>query len=354
MTVAFPLGPHLLRIVLGQVEAELVSQALGFLRLLPLAFIPWLLQSAITAVLSGAGDTRTPLALNAVLWSVVLGWDYLVLLGPLAHLPLGSTGIALSRIWGRLVAILLGLGLLFSGRLVLTAPRRLLAFLPNPALLRRILRISLPACGMHALWTLSELAFYSILVRAAASSAQKSINLAAYSIAGTSAELLFGLLWSFSIVSTTLVGQSLGAGQPQEASRRARTIGAYSLVLGALASLTLLLLARPVVSLLNHTGQHAVTTVASSFLLILALIGIIEGLISALYGALIGAGDTPFLLLTTILGDVVVRLGLSALFVFVFGLGARGALWGLGFTSLLWLGLLAFRFASGRWKTITV
>ena len=107
MLVGFALGPHLVHLVVGEMEAELASEAMRFISILPLAFIPWLLQGAFTAVLSGAGDTLTPLALDVVMWAVVLGWDYLVLAGPLAHLSLGTAGIAMGRVWSRLATILL-------------------------------------------------------------------------------------------------------------------------------------------------------------------------------------------------------------------------------------------------------
>lgn len=96
------------------------------------------------------------------------------------------------------------------------------------------------------------------------------------------------------------------------------------------------------------------TKVAASFLIVWALIGTVEGLIAALEGGLMGAGDTRCLLLFELLDDLVVHLGLSALFVFVLGWGVKGAFWGLGLTSLVWLGLVGARFASGQWKRIRV
>ena len=237
---------------------------------------------------------------------------------------------------------------------MLKIPRRPAAYLPNLGLLRRILRVSLPACGGHAVWTLSDMAFYSILARAAASPAEKSLNLAAYSIGTTVGGLILGLLWGFGTASSTLVGQSQGARRPEEAARRGWTTGAYGLIVGVVLSLALLALARPAAAFFNRTGQPKVTGVVASFLVVQALVGTVAGLCAALEGGLTGAGDTRRILLFIIVDDVVVRVGLSALFVFVLGWGVKGAFWALGATWLVWLVLVGSRFASGQWKTIRV
>jgi len=355
MLVGFGLGPNLARLVVGEMEPQLAAETMWFLRLLPLAFIPWFWQAAFAAVLSGAGDTRRPLALDVVMWTLVLGWDWLVLAGPLAPLSLGAGGVALGRLWSRLATVLLGLGLLLSGRLVLKAPRRLAAYRPNPRLLRRILRVSLPTCGTFAIWALSDTAFYSILARAALDPAEKSVNLAAYSIGGTvGGFLIFGLIGGFGTASSVLVGQSQGAGRPEEAARRGWTTGAYGLLVGAILGLSLLAAATPLAALFNRTGDRAVTNLAALLLVVQALVGTITGLIMALEGGLMGAGDTGALFLLGLVNWMVVRLGLSALLVFGLGWGIKGAFWALGLTHLIYLGMVGARFASGKWKAIRV
>jgi len=158
--------------------------------------------------------------------------------------------------------------------------------------------------------------------------------------------------FGFSAAASTLVGQQLGAGHPDGAARSAWEANRLAMILMSAAGILIFVFARPIVTL--FIDDAAVIDDAVSFMHVLALAQPLMAADSTLGGALRGAGDTRFPLVTVIAGFYGARLGLAWLSASVLDLSLAwvwGALLG---DYLLRAGLKAWRLHGGRWKQIRV
>jgi MATE family multidrug resistance protein len=220
----------------------------------------------------------------------------------------------------------------------------------------RMLRYGLPA----GLPQLIEALGFSLLVAQVASSG--ALGAAATALAFNINAVAFVPLVGLSMAVATLVGQSLGAGRPQRASRATWT--AVQLGVGFAACCAGLYLAVPDQFLRLHELYAApeefapVRDLTVQLLRMVALYCLFDALQIVLVGALRGAGDTRFILLaasslTTLAiagGSLGQRLG---------GWRQSGwALWGWWWVMTLWIMLLAAvylaRFLQGRWRSMRV
>jgi putative MATE family efflux protein len=195
----------------------------------------------MNAVSRGAGD-----ASNAM-WTLLLANGINILLDPclifgLGPFPrLGVVGAAVATNCGRGIGVLFQLWRLARGTTHLTVLRRHLRLVP--AQMATLLRLS----GAGILQALIATASWGALVKVLAKFGDTA--LAGYGIGLR--VVIFGLLpsWGMSNAAATLVGQSLGAKQPQRAERAVWLAGFYNTIfLGAVGLIFVLgapLIVRP-------------------------------------------------------------------------------------------------------------
>jgi putative MATE family efflux protein len=158
--------------------------------------------------------------------------------------------------------------------------------------------------------------------------------------------------FGFALAATTLVGQSLGARDPDGAQQRGYT--AYRLGAGLMAIVGLILVLFPAQIVGFFTNEPEVVALGTLPLQMVGLIQPILGAAMIFAGALRGAGDTRWPMVVTGGSIWLVRLPLAYLFGLLLGWGLLG-IWGALVIDLALRGLLNFlRFRSGKWKTIKV
>jgi putative MATE family efflux protein len=319
--------------------------AVPYLRLL-LAAIPLSsLAMCLGASLRGAGDTRTPMLVNAVGTALNVLAAYLLVGGKMGAPALGLAGagwsFVLSGLWGA------------GAFLVLTATGRCglhisswSRYRPDFALLGRILNVGIPSAAEQLAMSFGILMFVRLVTSLGMT------TYAAHQIAVNLTNLTFPIAMGFAISATALVGQSLGAHKPRLAERYAHTARGLAVAAVTAVSLVFAFCARSLVRM--YTADAGVTALASSALRVAAVSQPGLALYSVLAGALRGAGDTRWPLYLTLVGIWGVRLSLGYLGAIALPLGLYGV-WGAiacdQWTRAL---LVTARFRSRRWQTIRV
>jgi putative MATE family efflux protein len=318
-----------------------------------------IVESACVACLAGAGDTRTGLkvlGLVAVL-NIPLAWGLCFGVGSWAGL--GFVGISLGTGLSHLVGCLTLLVILARGKSGLKLS--LANLVPDLSLIRRLLRVSVPA-GIDSLSVAAcQLWFLSLVNRLG------DIASAAHGIALQWEALGYLAGGAFGTAAMALVGQSLGARQPDRAARVGWTAfrigGALMMGMGV----CFVVFAVPMFRLFCHeSGTQPVIDIGVPVLRLIAVaMPALAGQI-ILTAALRGAGDTRLPVLISWFGFLGVRIPLAYLLTHpVIDLGRFGivAAWNLGLFGAwvamcvdIWVRgiLVVARFASGRWKTIEV
>jgi len=315
------------------------------------------------ACMRGAGDTRTPLRVMAIvnLCNVVV--SAVLTLGIPGVLPrLGVVGIATGTACARIVGGLLvvatlsrirtwfGPTILFGRTApLLTLHRRQMRL--QRATLHRLLRIGAPAgADGIALWV-GQLLFVRIINGLAGGDLQTDIY-AAHIIGIRIESLSYLPAFAWGIAAATMVGQSLGARDPSRASRSGHLAAAQGAALTAMLGALYFLFAPQLYGLFTDTPR--VIAIGVPAFRMLAFFQIPCALMIIYPGALRGAGDTRYPLLFTLLGMMAFRLPLAWFFGHAMGWGLCGAWIGMCADMTLRATLGAWRFAHGGWKRTRV
>jgi len=285
----------------------------------------------------------TNVVLNAVL---VFG------LGPVE--PMGVAGAAWGTAVANTLAAVVFFGLLVSDRYVVQFP------LSGPqidlSLCREIVRVALPLSGMRLLQTFGRFPFLFVL------GVLGTPVVAAYAIARRVMLLALMPAWGYATASSTLVGQSMGAGDEAAASDYGWQTMRIALATQLLFGAVLVLAARPIATAFGTQYPD----LAVQFIRVFGVIVAGFSVSRTMRGSLRGAGDTRWPLYGTFVGSYLVRLPIAALAlpagyaVSAFGVSIAPGL-GLGLPAIF-LALIAdfyvkagvntARFWTGKWKAV--
>ena len=325
-------------------EPDVIEQGTRYLKTIAPAFLFYSVLLIGNAVLRGAGDTRTPLlvmlAVNVV--NIVVAWS---LTQGVAGLPkLGVVGSGLGAASGQTIGGLVVLILLVRGRSGLRVGWRV------PRLdwrrVRRILNIGLPAGAEQILLQLALTSLTVVIARFGTEA------YAAHQVAWRIAQLSFLPGWGFSVAATTLVGQELGAKQPQRANESGYVAFRAALMVMTMMAVIIFVFDRALIRIFIDDPL-----VMAQGIPILQIAAIIQPAMAASFvfsGGLRGAGDTRATLAITIFSVWGLRVIITYLLGQWFGLALLGAWIAIAF-DFSFRGLMFWwRFRSGQWQRIRV
>jgi len=298
------------------------------------------------AVLRGAGDTRTPMAVMGLvnLINVSVSWSLVRGLGPFPALGVLGAGIGSAAgvgAGGLIVALILLRGRSAAGFRVTPSALRF-----HRSRTRRILRIGVPAGGEQMVMRLAQLVMAFIVTQ---------LGTTAYAGHQLGIQLLSAAFmpgFAFSVATTTLVGQELGRGAPRRAEACVYSACWMAVALMCSAGLGGFLLGRPLLQ--AFTSDAAVTAQGLYAVQGCALIELPLAWYFVLAGALRGAGDTRFVLLTQAVCIWLIRLPLAHRLALTFGLGLGGVWAAMILDMAARAAMLALRFRKGAWKWLRV
>ena len=322
-------------------QPEVVAQGSGFLRAFALGGIGMVTTFVAGGVMRGSGDARTPMLVTLISLAISLAIGYPLIFGKFGLPALGAVGAGMAGALVRTIGCLILVALLFrAGRPV--SLRGWGDWRPSLAPFRRLVNIGLPSM-FESLFRAGGMLLFSVIVfrlGTATAAAQQIVQQIA----------LFSMMpgFGFSMAATALVGQSLGASNPLRAERVA-WFSARSCIfwMGAMG-LAFFFLGPQIMGL--FTADAAIIAHGAAALKIVALAQPGQAFGMVLAGALRGAGDTRYPMMTT--GGVMwlVRLPVAWFCGIVLGFGLVGVYSGWLVDSLVLSGLNWLRYRTGAWK----
>jgi putative MATE family efflux protein len=325
-------------------EPEALAKGVTFLRIAAAVFPLSAMMFVGNACLRGAGDTRTPLIVMAIVNALNIGVSWATIHGTFGLPALGVTGSALGTAAGRGIGGLLVILILIKGRSGLKLDLGALRI--DREVLRRLLRVGVPTGVERLAWRFGMMTF----MRSVASLG--TVAVAAHTVANRAESLSYMPGFGFAVASTTLVGQSLGAGRPREAERSGYMTFRFAATLMGTAGLCFVLFPQVFTGL--FTNDPAVIRTAAGPL---RLIGFVQPILAAAFvfpGSLRGAGDTRFPMIVTSASIWVIRVPLALLLGSALGMGLTGAWIGMTLDLVVRGIIYFFRFRRGRWKSAKV
>ncbi len=328
---------------LFQVKGEMAEMGARYLQVVMLSepFQGIFLMCA--SALRGAGDTRTPLWIGGIIDVLAIFLNYVLIFGKLGFPVLGVDGSAVAT----LLAIAFG-GILFFYALSIEGMVlnfRWKGLWPDFGLGRRILSVGNPAAIEQLLIQFGFVAYVGFIARYGPK------EIAAYFIGVRILALSFLPGFGFSAASATLVGQGLGARDPNFSRRAGWESTGMAIVMMTVMGLVFIVFAHQIAALFIDDKQ--VITYTVQFMYALAAAQPLMAIDWTITGALRGAGDSQFPLYGSLAGFYGMRLFLTILIWYHGG----NIIW-------IWWSLLAdyvvrstvkvWRFQTGKWETIEV
>lgn len=326
-------------------DPDIVRLGTSYLRIVAVAEPLTFIMMNCNAILQGAGNMKTPLYIMAFanLFNVV--FDYLLIFGIGFFPAWGVAGAAIATSASKNLAAIIGLIYLFSKfspiRLRLTESFRL-----QKERIREILDIGM-ASAAEQLMRSSGTFVFSMLVAGLG-----PIAIAANQIIMKGMSMSFMPGFGFGLAATTLVGQNLGAQQPERAERSGYEASKMAAVFMSCVGVLFFVASHQIAGL--FTIDPAVQLAAGQNLKIMAISQPFMAYVMVLAGALRGAGDTKWVMLVTLVGTWGSRVVMGWFLGIYLGLGLRGVWIAMVLDNFIRAIMLVARFRSGQWKTINV
>jgi len=294
--------------------------------------------NAISAILRGLGDSKTPLyflmistLLNAVLaflFVMVFHW--------------GIAGSAYSTIIAQGLSFICGIAYLNKTHKVFKLNFKKLEF--DKEIFIKSMQIGLPS-GVQQMLVAGGMMALNKIVNSFGTDA-----LAAYTAAGRLDSFAVIPAMSLSVGISSFVGQNLGAKKPERVRK-----GYYAaLLMGAAVSIAttiaVLCFGRPMISVFNSDAN--VVNIGTSYLMIVGSFYILFSTMYITTGVLRGAGDTFVPMFFTLFSLWVVRVPLATMLSKQYG--TNGIWWSLPIAWAVGLILAQIYYSMGRWKTKVV
>src|SRR5205809_5964914 len=293
-----------------------------------------------TAIFRGAGDAAIAMRLLWVSNIINLVLDPCLIFGWGPFPKLGVTGAALATFTGRSIGVLYQFYRLMRGTERIRILRSQLHI--NFSVLLRLLRVSLTGILQFAIAHTSWIGLVRIV------SVFGSAALAGYTIAIRI--LIFVLMpsWGLSNAAATLVGQNLGAKQPERAETSVWRTGLYNMIFLGGVGVFFILFAEPIVRLFTH--DPAVVPLAATCLRILSYGNIAYAYGMVMLQAFNGAGDTITPTIVHFFGFWLLEIPLAYFLAITVHMRSSGVFWSIVVAEAAIAAAGVVLFKRGRWK----
>jgi len=321
-------------------EADVMAEGMAYMRVI---FAGWIAMDVLVMalyIMQSSGDTMRPLFIEALLRVIHVTLCPFLVLGLWVFPHMGVSGAALSNILSQVLGTIIVLWLLLGGKTRLHLARK--DFRLDLDIIWRILKIGVPALVMQLQRSFGNFILTWLIAPFG------TLAVAAHSLA-TRVEMFVMLPgMGFGMGAGVLVGQNLGAGQPERAEKSAwMALGILEAVM-LVCSGAILLWAESIIGI--FTTDPELVEIGATFIRIAAAAFAIIGFISVLQSCIASAGDTVPNMIISIIMIWVITLPLAFILPKVSDLGVLGVRWAI--VGGMAAGTIAYvtYFRMGRWK----
>ncbi len=323
---------------------ELIRTGNGYTRILLTGSSTLFFLFLLNAIFRGAGNAaiamRTLWLANGV--NIVL--DPLLIFGIGPFPEMGVTGAAVATTIGRGIGVCYQLYHLFNGKGLIHLQRRHFVWVGD--IIKRLVTVGSTGVLQFAIATLSWLFIIKIIALFG------DAAVAGYSIGIRI--IIFTILpaWGMASAASTLVGQNLGAMQPERAEKSVWRSAFFNMIFLTTISIMFLILAPVIIPLFSKEPEviyHG----------ILCLRIICLGYIFYAYGMVIGqafngAGDTVTPTWINFVAFWVLQIPICYTLAKILNWGPVGVYWGIAISESLLAVIAVFIFRRGKWKTVKI
>ncbi len=298
----------------------------------------------INAIFRGAGDAAIAMRVLWIANGINIVLDPLLIFGWGPIPALGIEGAAIATTTGRGVGVMIQLWTLFKGGKHIQVKRSQVYW--DGKVMLNIVKTSLGGVGQMIVAMTSWIFLMRILA-----------DVGSEAVAGSTIALrimMFTMMpaWGLSNAAATLVGQNLGAGNPERAESSVWKIGVYNMIFLALVSVVYFSLNESLMR--PFTEDPRVISIGAEWLRILSYAYIVYGWWMVSVQAFNGAGDTKTPTKINLVFFWLIQIPLCYFLAIYLDWEHSGVFWGV-FVSETSVGLFTlWLFSRGGWKTAKV
>lgn len=310
MAVTLILSKHI--VVWLNIDEAAREQALAYLRItslgLPLVFG----YNAVSSVLRGLGDSKSPLLFIAIATVVNFAGDYFFIL----VLRMEADGTAWATIIGQGISLLFSLILLFIKRKQFGFDFKPKSFLIQKDKLAVISKVGFPTALRSCCISITQLILMSYV------NPFGLVPAAAYNIGDKIVHLTNVFDTTTKNAAGSMIAQNIGANKHDRAKKIVNWGFFITLSTSAILIVLGLLIPNQIFSI--FTNDPEVIALAPTFMKIACVIFLLSGIMSPLDAVVTGTGNAKLSLIAGILDGVILRIGFSLLFVGALNMGVPG------------------------------
>ena len=298
----------------------------------------------LNGIFRGAGDASMAMRslwianiINIVLDPILIfGW------GPFPEL--GVIGAAVATTIGRGTAVLFQLYILFRGTRIIQLSKA--HFAPKMELLKKIIDVAITGAGQHIIASASWI-FLMMIIADYGTDTVNGYGLAIRII-------IFTILpaWGISNAAATLMGQNLGAKQPERAATSVWLASLYNGLFLLIVSIIYFIWAEPLIRLFNEDA--AVVAVGVECLRIFSIGYLSYGVAMVINQAFSGAGDTRTPTIINFVTFWVIQIPLAYFLAKYMEWGPTGVYWAVIISETIMAGICIVWFRKGHWKLVEI
>ena len=321
-------------------EADVVAEGAAYMRIMFVGSVAMSVRMVAEGIMQSSGDTVTPMKIAIVFRFFHVALCPFLVFGWWIFPRLGVSGAALTNIISQCLGVILGLWALSSGRTRLRLNWSNYRLDPN--IIWRIVRIGIPASIMGMQRNLGQIVLMWFLVPFG------TLAVAAHTLCQRIDMILVMIGIGLGNGAGVLVGQNLGAHQPERAAKSGWLAGGVVESFMVIGVVVILLWAESIVRVFNT--EPALVELASAFLRIAVVGYLMLGFSVTLSHCISGAGDTLPPMLATLLTVWLVQMPLAFSLPRITDLGIYGVRWAIVAGMLVGAVTYTTYFRLGRWK----
>lgn len=324
-------------------QPEILESATGYFRLIIFGTFFSNIGLTINAAQRGVGNTRISMTTNLAANGVNVVFNFFLINGIWFFPKLGVYGAGIATVLGNITAMLMALRSVWKREHYLDLSARHPWHFDKPTL-AAIFNVSSSALVEQVFMRVGFFTYVKIVASLG------TIPFAAHQICMNLINFSFAVGDGFSIASSSLVGQNLGAKRPDLAQLYVYIAQRIALFFAAAIFIFFITAREPLLRL--YTKDPQVIELGKSIMIILAMSVPAQISQVIITGCLRGAGDSKYVARTSFVSIALVRPTLSWLLCYPLGLGVIGAWFGLLIDQVLRLLLNFLRFSTGKWTQI--
>jgi len=325
-------------------EEEVIAVGTNYTRILLGTNVVIMLLFVLNGVFRGAGDAFMAMISLWVANLINIALDPLFIFGIGPFPELGATGAAVATSIGRGIGVAFQLYILFKGSRVIKVAWRHFKLIPG--ILKKLINVASTGSLQFFIASASWI-FLARLVAEFGTDVYAGYFFAIRLI-------LFAILpaWGMANAGATLVGQNLGAKNPERAAKSAWRTSFYNMTFMLIVGIIFASFARPLLEIFT-TSEIAIETGVLT-MRIICLGYLFFGIGMVLGQAFGGAGDTRTPTLVNFIAFWLLENPLAYFMTKTLGMEVEGVLWAIAISETVLALILVILFRRGKWKTVEV